>query len=141
MGKGRLMACARNGAASIGLLVLAAAPANTSLAGPLGYGGRMDAKSLGGDVACRIVATDEAGLLRLDATAQSRRALRGAYVFTVSKRSSSGTSENVQSGEVSLNPGRGSILTSVVLDGSAKGHYSAKLSLKWDQGSVSCFSP
>jgi hypothetical protein len=141
MGEGRLMACAKNGAASIGLLVLAAAPANMSLAGPLGYGGRMDAENLSGDVACRIDASDEAGLLRLDATAQSRRALAGAYIFTVSKHSASGASENVQSGEVSLDAGRRSILTSIVLDGSAKGHYSAKLSLKWDQGSVSCLSP
>jgi hypothetical protein len=141
MGKGRLMACAKNGAASIGLLVLAAAPANMSLAGPLGYGGRMDAKNPGGDVTCQIVATDEAGLMRLDATAQSPRALAGAYVFTVSKRSSSGTSDNVQSGQASLDAGRRSILTSIVLDGSAKGHYSAKLLLTWDQGSVSCLSP
>ena len=135
------MACARNGAASIGLLVLAAAPANMGVAGPLGYGGRVDAKNPGGDVTCRIVASDEAGSLRLDATAQSRRALVGAYVFTVSKRASSGTSENVQSGEASLIAGRWSTLTSIVLDGSAKGHYSAKLSLTWDQGSVSCLSP
>jgi hypothetical protein len=119
--------------------MLAFAPAN--LAGALDESGRMNAKNFNEDVACRIVATDEAGLLRLEATAQSRRAIAGAYVFTVSKRSSSGASENVQSGEVSLDPGRGSILTRVVLDGSARGHYSAKLSLKWDQGSVSCLLP
>ena len=135
------MARAKNGAASIGLLVLAAAPANMSVAGPLGYGGRMDATNSAGDVTCRIEASDEAGLLRLDATAQSPRALAGAYVFTVSKHSASGTSENVQSGRASLNAGRRSILTSIVLEGAAKGHYSAKLSLTWDQGSVSCHSP
>ena len=135
------MARAKNGAASIGLLVLAAAPANMSLAGPLGDGGRMDAKTLVGDVVCRIVASDEAGLLRLDATAQSQRALAGAYVFTVSKHSASGVSENVQSGQAMLEAGRRATLTSIVLDGSAKGHYSAKLSLTWDQGSVSCLSP
>jgi hypothetical protein len=141
MGKGRLMTCAKNGAASIGLLVLAAAPANMSLAGPLGYGGHMDAKNPSGDVTCRIDVSDQAGLLRLDATAQSRRTLAGAYVFIVSKHSASGVSENTQSGQASLEAGRRSILTSIVLDGSAKGHYSAKLSLTWDQGSVSCLSP
>jgi hypothetical protein len=129
MGEGRLMACAKNGAASIGLLALAAAPANIGLAGPPG------------DVACRIVASDAAGLLQLEAIAQSRRALAGAYVFTVSKHSASGVSDSTQSGQVALEAGRPSILTRIALDGSAKGHYSAKLSLTWDQGSVSCLSP
>jgi CsgH protein len=93
------------------------------------------------DVKCQIRATPATGLLRLEAVARSERSLAGAYRLSVMKQSPSGMSQNVQSGRFRLAPGRERVLTTVILDRSAEGHYTAKLLLEWDQGSVSCSSP
>jgi hypothetical protein len=90
---------------------------------------------------CFIRAEPVSGLLRLEAVARSNEALRGRYSLSVLKRSASGTSSNSQSGSFSLSPGRDGILTTLMLEGSAQGHYQAKLTVTWDQGSVSCVSP
>jgi hypothetical protein len=90
---------------------------------------------------CLIRATPEHGMLRLEAIATGRQAVRGQYRLEVSKQSSSGTSQNVQSGAFDLQPDRDDLLTTVILDGSAVGHYRAKLTLDSDFGSVTCVSP
>jgi hypothetical protein len=90
---------------------------------------------------CHIHAVEQHGMLRLEAVARGSEPVRGQYRFEVLKQSSSGTSQNSQSGEFDLQPNRDDILTTVILDGSAVGHYQAKLTLKSDTGSVTCVSP
>lgn len=92
-------------------------------------------------IECAIRATPQRNLLRLDATARGRQPAQGRYRFEVAKTSSSGTSRNVQSGAFSLEADRPTIITTVFLDGSAIGHYRARLILETDFGSVSCVSP
>jgi hypothetical protein len=93
------------------------------------------------EVECHISATPRGGLLRLDATARAKEPITGQYTLSVRKESSSGTSENLQSGGFSLPRDQERVLTTVVLEGSAQGHFAAKLSLEWDQGKVSCSLP
>ena len=100
-----------------------------------------DAESSKMDLSCVIRATSENGLLRLEAVAQSRKSAIGNYNLSILKQSATGTSQNMQAGEFNLKSGREQILTTVVLDGSALGHYRAKLSLESNVGSVSCSSP
>ncbi|GLS43633.1 curli-like amyloid fiber formation chaperone CsgH [Methylobacterium brachythecii] len=92
-------------------------------------------------VSCQIRSDSAAGLLRLQAVARSDADLQGRYRLFVLKRSETGTSQNVQSGDFSLTSGTETTLSSLALDGSARGHYEAKLILEWDQGSTSCQSP
>jgi hypothetical protein len=99
------------------------------------------AGSLNADVRCLIRATPDPDFVRLEAIAQSVRPVSGQYALSIVKQSSTGSSHKVQSGDFSLTPDQEQILTATVLDGSAQGHYTAKLSLTWDQGRVSCSSP
>ena len=90
---------------------------------------------------CQIRVTSQDDMLRLEALANGPAAT-GTYRLDVLKQSPSGTSQNVQSGAFELNAGRDAILTTVVLDGSARGHYRARLTLDTKEfGSVSCVSP
>jgi hypothetical protein len=90
---------------------------------------------------CQIRATPQEGAVRLDAVASGRKETSGQYRFEILKRSSTGSSQNVQSGAFSLLADREAVLTTVILDGSALGHYRAKLILDSDFGTVSCVSP
>ena len=91
---------------------------------------------------CHIRATTQSDLLRLEAMAKGHRTASGTYRFEVFKQSSTGTTQNVQSGEFHLDADRDEILTTVVLDRSAVGHYRAKLTIESQEfGSVSCVSP
>jgi hypothetical protein len=90
---------------------------------------------------CRIRATPDTNFLRLEALARSGAAASGRYRLSVTKESASGTSRNVQSGTFALAPHQERVLTTVILDRSAEGHYSAKLSLEADLGRASCSSP
>jgi hypothetical protein len=92
-------------------------------------------------IVCHIQATSTIGAVRVEAVASSRKNARGQYRFEILKSSSSGTSQNVQSGTFSLEADRENILTTVVLDGSALGHYRARLKLDSNFGNVSCVSP
>lgn len=92
-------------------------------------------------IECAIRATPEQGVLRLDATARGHQPAQGNYRFEIAKNSSTGTSSNVQSGAFNLKADRPTIITTAFLDGSAIGHYRAKLILETDFGSVSCVSP
>ena len=85
-------------------------------------------------IGCQIRVTSQNDMLRLEAVASGPE--------TATKQSPSGTSQNVQSGAFTLGADRDAILTTVVLDGSARGHYRARLSLDTKEfGSVSCVSP
>jgi hypothetical protein len=92
-------------------------------------------------IECSIRVTPERNLLRLDATARGREPTQGNYRFEVAKSSSTGSSGNVQRGAFSLQADRQTVITTVFLDGSAVGHYRAKLILETDFGSISCVSP
>ena len=93
-------------------------------------------------IGCQIRATSQNDMLRLEAVANGPETATGTYRLDVLKQSPSGTSQNVQSGAFTLEAGRDAILTTVVLDGSARGHYRARLTLDTKEfGSVSCVSP
>jgi hypothetical protein len=90
---------------------------------------------------CRIRVTSNEQSVRIEAIASTRKPASGRYQFRIMKESASGTSQNVQSGLFNLEPDRESILTTVILDGSALGHYQARLVLDSDSGNTSCVSP
>ncbi len=93
-------------------------------------------------IACQIRVTSQNDMLRLEAVANGRETATGTYRLDVLKQSPSGTSQNVQSGAFELNADRDAILTTIVLDGSARGHYRARLTLDTKEfGTVSCVSP
>ena len=93
-------------------------------------------------IGCQIRVTSQNDMLRLEAVANGPGSAAGTYRLDVLKQSPSGISQNVQSGAFELNADRDAILTTVVLDGSARGHYRARLTLDSKEfGSVSCVSP
>ena len=93
-------------------------------------------------IGCQIRVTSQNDMLRLEAVANGPGSATGTYRLDVLKQSPSGTSQNVQSGAFELDADRDAILTTVVLDGSARGHYRARLTLDTKEfGSVSCVSP
>jgi hypothetical protein len=93
-------------------------------------------------IGCQIRVTSQNDMLRLEAVANGPEIATGTYRLDILKQSPSGTSQNVQSGAFALDADRDAILTTVVLDGSARGHYRARLTLDSKEfGSVSCVSP
>lgn len=90
---------------------------------------------------CLIRAEPSDGFLRLQAIVRAGQSTSGRYRLSVSKHSASGTSENLQSGTFNVAAHGERILTTVVLDRSAVGHYRAALSIESDLGKVSCSSP
>jgi hypothetical protein len=92
-------------------------------------------------IQCVIRAEPETDLLRIDAVALSAAPTNGRYRLVVVKRSGSGSTNSTQGGTFTLAPGREQVLTSIVLDRSAIGHYHAELSLQSDQETLTCTSP
>jgi hypothetical protein len=92
-------------------------------------------------IECAIRAEPGADSLRIDAVARSMTAANGRYRLLIVKGSATGRSSSVQSGRFALEPGRAQVLTTVVLDRSAVGHYRAELSLQSDQETLTCTSP
>lgn len=90
---------------------------------------------------CQIRVTANKEAVRIEAVASTQKPASGRYQFRILKESASGTSQNVQSGSFNLETDRESVLTTVILDGSALGHYQAKLTLDSDIGNTSCVSP
>ncbi|OJY09862.1 MAG: hypothetical protein BGP05_19050 [Rhizobiales bacterium 62-47] len=90
---------------------------------------------------CQIRVTANKEAVRLEAVASTQKPASGRYQFRILKESVSGTSQNVQSGSFDLQADRESVLTTVILDGSALGHYQAKLTVDSDIGNTSCVSP
>lgn len=90
---------------------------------------------------CEIRVTAKKEAVRIEAVASSQKPASGRYQFRILKESASGSSQNVQSGSFDLVADRESILTTVILDGSAVGHYQAKLVLDANIGNTSCVSP
>jgi hypothetical protein len=93
-------------------------------------------------IACQIRATTLNDMLRLEAIAKGPRAASGTYQFEVFKQSPTGTGQNIQSGAFELETGRDATLTTIILDGGARGHYRARLTLNSQEfGRISCVSP
>jgi len=94
-----------------------------------------------GRIACELRVDDTGSMLRLQAVAKAPTAAAGHYQLSVLKQNQGGTSQNRLSGSFSLASGGESVLTTVMLERQAVGHYTASLSLESDLGSVSCTSP
>ena len=92
-------------------------------------------------IQCVIRAEPETDGLRIAALARAAAPASGQYRLQVAKQSASGSSHTVQSGAFTLEAGQEQVLTTVVLDRSAIGHYRAELSLQSDQETSSCTSP
>jgi hypothetical protein len=92
-------------------------------------------------IGCRIGVTADGGAIRIEALAHSRTDVTGHYRFDVSKGGASGTSQNTQSGDFSLQADREKILSTTILGVSEADHYQAKLLIVSSSGSVSCISP
>jgi hypothetical protein len=92
-------------------------------------------------ITCQIRASAQDGVVRIEAVANGRKPMSGQYRLEILKDSPGGASQNVQSGAFNLEADRDRILTTVVLDGGALGHYRAKLFIDSGFGSVSCVSP
>jgi hypothetical protein len=92
-------------------------------------------------IGCRIGVTADGGAIRIEALAHSRTDATGHYRFDVRKDGASGTSQNVQSGDFSLQADREKILSTTILGVSEADHYQAKLLIVSSSGSVSCISP
>jgi hypothetical protein len=90
---------------------------------------------------CQIRASLMPNGLRLEALADPQEAIAGEYRLSVAKDSASGSSRNLQSGAFQVEAGKQQILATIILDRSAVGHYSATLSLQWENGHESCSSP
>ncbi|SDS02676.1 curli-like amyloid fiber formation chaperone CsgH [Bradyrhizobium canariense] len=92
-------------------------------------------------IECVIRAQPEKDFLRLQAVVRSDKPVAGQYRFLIAKQSSTGSSNNMQSGTFALQDQPEQILTTLILDRSAIGHYHAELSLQSDRGRFTCTSP
>jgi hypothetical protein len=92
-------------------------------------------------IECRIDVSKTDGLLKLQAIGRSRTPATGRYQFAVSKNNAAGSTANAQSGGFALTPDEDRVLTTVMLESAAEGHFSAQLLLKSSAGNVSCKSP
>ena len=97
--------------------------------------------SLIAGIECVIRAQPDKDLLKLEAVVRSTEPVAGQYSFFVAKRSSTGESNNTQSGAFVLQGKPEQVLTTLILDRSAIGHYRAELSLQSDHGRFTCTSP
>jgi hypothetical protein len=88
-----------------------------------------------------IRAQPEKDFLRLEAVVRSDMPVSGQYTFVIAKQSSTGSTDNTQSGSFVLRDEPEKILTTLILDRSAIGHYRAELSLQSDRGRFTCTSP
>jgi hypothetical protein len=92
-------------------------------------------------VECVIRAQTEIDFLRLEAVVRSDAPVSGQYSFVIAKQSSTGSTNNTQSGSFALQNEPEKVLTTLILDRSAIGHYHAELSLQSDRGRFTCTSP
>jgi hypothetical protein len=93
------------------------------------------------EIECVIRAQPGKDFLRLEAVIRAQTPVSGQYSFVIVKQSATGSSDNTQSGAFALQTGAEQVLTTLVLDHSAIGHYRAELSLQSDRGRFTCTSP
>jgi hypothetical protein len=87
-------------------------------------------------LSCEIRISDTAAGWAVEPVALSAMAFEGAYEFTVSKVSKSGTAVSSQSGDFATIPGEAVVLGTAVFD--RKGTIAAELTVRWSGGAVSC---
>src|SRR5271163_2744954 len=92
-------------------------------------------------IGCRIRVTADGETIRIEAVATSREDVNGRYRFDIAKNSASGTSHNIQSGNLNLEANREEVLTTTFLGASDAEHFQAKLVLDSSSGRVSCVAP
>jgi len=92
-------------------------------------------------IECVIRAQPNNDFLQLDAIIRSDTPIAGRYSFVIAKQSSTGSSNNAQSGTFALKHGSEKVLSTLILERSAIGHYHAELSLQSDRGRFTCTSP
>jgi hypothetical protein len=117
------------------------APAALLVGCSLATGASSAPKMQATDLTCAIRVDLDKGFVRLEAIVQSDGAVIGQYDLNVVKNSATGTSRNNQSGGFQLIAASRQVLTTIVLDPSAAGHYRAELSLQSNRGRASCSSP
>lgn len=93
------------------------------------------------NVKCEIRVQPDKDLLRLEAIVHSDGPVHGQYDLAVLKQSVAGTTQNHQSGTFELTNAPEGILTTVILDRPAIGHYQARLTLDSNFGRITCTSP
>jgi hypothetical protein len=93
------------------------------------------------NLGCAIREDAKGRFLQLNALVRSDLPVNGRYDFFVVKQSETGSSQNRQSGAFELMSEREKVVTTILLDRSALGHYRAELSVESGQGRVSCRSP
>lgn len=89
------------------------------------------------EVQCDIRATPMSGGVRLEGLVLSEQALSGTYAFEVRKQGAGGTSMSTQSGEFETSAER-EVVGEVGLGLERGASYSAKLTISWPGGEVSC---
>jgi hypothetical protein len=90
---------------------------------------------------CDIRESVEPQGLQLVAVASAKAIVAGRYTLLVTKQNTAGSSQNLQSGDFQTDGAHEQILTTVILERSALGHYQATLLLDWTDGKLSCSSP
>ncbi|OPF96565.1 curli-like amyloid fiber formation chaperone CsgH [Rhodopseudomonas palustris] len=90
---------------------------------------------------CEIRTTPDGNLLRIDAILHAQNAAAGEYQLNVFKQSTSGVSQSAQSGTFELTGPADQVLTSVIVDQSPAAKARSELTIRSNQGSVSCASP
>lgn len=90
------------------------------------------------EVRCDIRATPMSGGVRLEGLVLSEQALSGTYAFEVRKQGAGGTSMSTQSGEFETSAERQEVVGEVGLGLERGASYSAKLTISWPGGEVSC---
>jgi hypothetical protein len=92
-------------------------------------------------IECAIRAEPAKDFLRLEAIVRSNTPVAGRYSFVIAKHSATGSSSNTQSGAFAVTEELEQVVSTVLLDRSAIGHYRAELSLESDHGRFECTSP
>lgn len=91
-------------------------------------------------IGCRIQVTAEGEAIRIEAVANSRKAVSGHYRFDIQKSSGGGDSRDIQSGDFSLEANTEKILSTTLLGEPDADHFQARLAIDSNSGSVSCVS-
>ena len=92
-------------------------------------------------IECVIRVESATDVLQIEAVARSARPTSGRYRLLIAKDSASGRTNSTQSGTFAIEAGRAQVLTPLVLDRTAIGHYRAELTLQSDQETSTCTSP
>jgi hypothetical protein len=103
--------------------------------------GRQMTALLPAGIECAIRAAPTENSLLLEAIVRANAPVAGRYRFVIFKQSETGSSNSTQTGNFTLQNEPEKVLSTLILDRSAVGHYHSELSLHSDQGKFECTSP